>query len=471
MDAWAKANSGLAKAKAKRDSTRGTSATTNPLMNDLKRRMPKPAAPNPAVRPARTAPKTGAAAKATLKNFASAGSTATPKPVASKPPGSTFNPNAPKIMVNNSVEYSDFDSVLESLMDNGFGLDEALALMVNMSEEKDWIQGAIKKPGALHREMGIPEGEKIPEAKLKAAAKKGGKLGERARLAMTLKGFHKEANFEEWVDFLLAEGEDLSDFSVNELNDLLTEMSKSEKEDKEGHAIALYKDQWKDRKIADYDETHGRKGRAKEMRADAGEDRKRMKNIYGKDWKHSKYSTGENKDSKQPMEKGMKNEEYGEKRKEGHAIALFKDQETDRREADYDKEKGKDKRSSELRADAGEDRKRMKKMYGKDWDHNKYSTGEKEDSKEPMEKGMKRQKTQKEEVDSLYQAYLSMMSEEGCDARKDKEQERKGTDARTDYSKPPAASDGFGKKKPLSDEDRSAAMAKVVAKLKKQGGK
>ena len=78
--------------------------TPNPMMADLAKRMPKPAAPNPAVRPARTAPKTGAAAKATLKNFASAGSTATPKPVASKPPGSTFNPNAPKVMFNNSVE-------------------------------------------------------------------------------------------------------------------------------------------------------------------------------------------------------------------------------------------------------------------------------------------------------------------------------------------------------------------------------
>lgn len=79
--------------------------------------------------------------------------------------------------------------------------------------------------------------------------------------------------------------------------------------------------------------------------------------------------------------------------------------------------------------------------------------------------------TRKEEDESLYQAYLSMMSEEGCDARKDKEQERKGTDARTDYSKPPATGNDFGKKKPMSDEDRSAAMAKIVAKMKKQGGK
>lgn len=52
---------------------------------------------------------------------------------------------------------------------------------------KNWIAGAIKKPGALHKQLGIPEGEPIPEGKLEKAAKKGGKLGKRARLAETLR--------------------------------------------------------------------------------------------------------------------------------------------------------------------------------------------------------------------------------------------------------------------------------------------
>jgi hypothetical protein len=52
-----------------------------------------------------------------------------------------------------------------------------------------WIQKAIKHPGALHRQMGVPAGEKIPAKRLAAAAEKGGKLGQRARLAETLKGF------------------------------------------------------------------------------------------------------------------------------------------------------------------------------------------------------------------------------------------------------------------------------------------
>jgi hypothetical protein len=56
---------------------------------------------------------------------------------------------------------------------------------------KKWVQAAIKKPGALHAELGVPKGKKIPEAKLKAAEKKPGKEGKRARLAETLKSFKK----------------------------------------------------------------------------------------------------------------------------------------------------------------------------------------------------------------------------------------------------------------------------------------
>lgn len=52
---------------------------------------------------------------------------------------------------------------------------------------KKWIQKAIKKPGALHKQLGIPEDKKIPAKVLDKAAKKGGKLGARARLAKTLK--------------------------------------------------------------------------------------------------------------------------------------------------------------------------------------------------------------------------------------------------------------------------------------------
>ena len=49
-----------------------------------------------------------------------------------------------------------------------------------------WIQKAIKKPGALKNSLGVKKGEKIPAKKLAEAAKKPGKLGQRARLAKTL---------------------------------------------------------------------------------------------------------------------------------------------------------------------------------------------------------------------------------------------------------------------------------------------
>jgi hypothetical protein len=57
---------------------------------------------------------------------------------------------------------------------------------------KNWIKGAIKHPGALHRDLGVPEGQKIPAAKLAAAAhSKNPKTRQRAGLVKTLKGMHK----------------------------------------------------------------------------------------------------------------------------------------------------------------------------------------------------------------------------------------------------------------------------------------
>lgn len=57
----------------------------------------------------------------------------------------------------------------------------------------NWIAGAIKKPGALHRELGVPQGQKIPAGKIaKAAQSSDPKLAARARLAETLKGFNRK---------------------------------------------------------------------------------------------------------------------------------------------------------------------------------------------------------------------------------------------------------------------------------------
>tara|TARA_Y100001963_G_scaffold146190_1_gene220802 strand:- start:1053 stop:1244 length:192 start_codon:yes stop_codon:yes gene_type:complete len=61
-----------------------------------------------------------------------------------------------------------------------------------MTEKKLDIKKAIKKPGALRKALGVKKGEKIPAKKLNEAAKKSGKLGQRARFAKTLNKLRKK---------------------------------------------------------------------------------------------------------------------------------------------------------------------------------------------------------------------------------------------------------------------------------------
>lgn len=58
--------------------------------------------------------------------------------------------------------------------------------------KKNWIAGAIKKPGALHRALHIKEGQKIPAKKMAKAAKSSSPLmRKRVALAKTLSKMHK----------------------------------------------------------------------------------------------------------------------------------------------------------------------------------------------------------------------------------------------------------------------------------------
>lgn len=59
------------------------------------------------------------------------------------------------------------------------------------AKDGKWIQKAIKKPGALRAQLGAEPGKPIAAAKLAKASKAKGKLGQRARLAMTLKKMKK----------------------------------------------------------------------------------------------------------------------------------------------------------------------------------------------------------------------------------------------------------------------------------------
>jgi hypothetical protein len=56
----------------------------------------------------------------------------------------------------------------------------------------NWIKSAIKHPGSLHKALHVPKGEKIPAKKLeKAEHSKNPHIARKARLAETLKSFHK----------------------------------------------------------------------------------------------------------------------------------------------------------------------------------------------------------------------------------------------------------------------------------------
>lgn len=60
-----------------------------------------------------------------------------------------------------------------------------------MASNSKFIQKAIKKPGQLHKDLGVPQGKPIPASKLRQAANKPGKVGQRARFALTLKKINK----------------------------------------------------------------------------------------------------------------------------------------------------------------------------------------------------------------------------------------------------------------------------------------
>lgn len=57
------------------------------------------------------------------------------------------------------------------------------------SPREHFIQGAIKRPGSLHRALNIPEGQTIPAARINAAANSSDtNLRRKAQFAKTLKG-------------------------------------------------------------------------------------------------------------------------------------------------------------------------------------------------------------------------------------------------------------------------------------------
>ena len=88
--------------------------------------------------------------------------------------------------------------------------------------DKKWIQKALdpSKKGSLKKALGVKKDEKIPADKLKAATKRGGKIGQRARMATTLKKLKESEEVNQWVSNL-AETKYHSFTSKNEIMELI----------------------------------------------------------------------------------------------------------------------------------------------------------------------------------------------------------------------------------------------------------
>jgi hypothetical protein len=187
MEIFAKANPKLAAAAAERARTRGTSATTNPLMADLKSRLPAPA-------PIAAAPAVAATAPITNRTAMAYGSGATPvtpirpivpvaRPVAQTPVARPITPIAYRPGLR--LQHTDlFDIVKGHLMNEGATEKEALKRMVNMTEEErqDIIEAKYgTKEGRKKLAKKIRKGEEIGKsgpgtgfAAVEKAAKEGG---------------------------------------------------------------------------------------------------------------------------------------------------------------------------------------------------------------------------------------------------------------------------------------------------------
>ena len=172
MQKWAKANPKLAAAKAERDRTRGTSASTNPMMKDMPGKRPAPAPTGAAAKPAAAAPASTPSAKPAGSPAAQAAAGApnrkedlfTGKPIpsakpaggatavgsaAAKPAAAPAPKPMPKPMARPTgarpmgarnrmrmEEVDIFDTIKEYLIGEGATEEEALKQMLTLTDEQ-----------------------------------------------------------------------------------------------------------------------------------------------------------------------------------------------------------------------------------------------------------------------------------------------------------------------------------------------
>jgi len=101
------------------------------------------------------------------------------------------------LLKREETSMSKLDRFLEHILeDDSFMFDEKkpmipgslrLGELLLEKKNKKWIQKAIEKPGALHQQLGVPQGEKIPPEKLAVKPSDTPKMKRRKILAKTLK--------------------------------------------------------------------------------------------------------------------------------------------------------------------------------------------------------------------------------------------------------------------------------------------
>ena len=259
MDQWAKANPKLAAAKAEKDRIRGTSQTDNPLMKDMKDRMPM----TPSVQSPTLAKDLGkGSGNQSLVNNPNASKAAPPK--ASPTPTAAPKPTEPKKRETQLFHTDLFDLVKGHLLDEGYADSEegAMVMMTNMSEQ--WRRSILEAHGVeildeISKELATKafanratrafemddteESEKADKTKERIVKKYGKKSGDEAEKAAErgIYGHNKYSEAQEreqakkkatkvtkedlqaWVGQLIAEGYDLSEYTWEEVAEVYFE--------------------------------------------------------------------------------------------------------------------------------------------------------------------------------------------------------------------------------------------------------
>jgi hypothetical protein len=231
MDQWAAANPKLAAAKAERDRTRGTSATTNPLMKDFKDKLPAPKAPSPSTSSTAFA-KTSPSLSSSSSAVKTAGSTVAAKPTTNQTSTAFSSPSlvkpaapAPAAKPAATIQKKPTGPGTGAMTRGGASGDVGPNARTIRSSYEWGSKATLKDVASLY--SSIYEGKKkdqdqdgdndFADVRIARMIASGMSKAE-AIAAVKNKEYNEE--FESWVDSLVEEGYDLSDYTMDEIFDI-----------------------------------------------------------------------------------------------------------------------------------------------------------------------------------------------------------------------------------------------------------